>query len=172
MIAVAGLALSISLTANAWTLAAWLVRYGIDVGMATAQLTSVILEDGPVAQSGRGSGLQSTMRHRGSARGGGDPARASPYPRPARTRHYRGNEAASPGRHDEAACRVATEERGCVERPPIAGRVRGSGVSIRPLGGLLDHRNDACGQLPLGNQREPLGCAGHRDIERTGTALG
>jgi EmrB/QacA subfamily drug resistance transporter len=69
VIAVAGLALSISLTANAWALAAWLFLYGIGVGMATAQLTSVILEDVPVAQSGQASGLQSTVRQLGSALG-------------------------------------------------------------------------------------------------------
>jgi hypothetical protein len=37
--------------------------------MATAQLTSVILVDVPVAQSGQASGLQSTFRQLGSALG-------------------------------------------------------------------------------------------------------
>ncbi len=69
VIAVAGLALSISASANAWALAAWLFLYGIGVGMATAQLTSVILADVPVAQSGQASGLQSTVRQLGSALG-------------------------------------------------------------------------------------------------------
>jgi len=68
-VAITGLGLSISLTANGWTLAAWLFLYGIGVGMATAQLTSVILADVPVSQSGQASGLQSTFRQLGSALG-------------------------------------------------------------------------------------------------------
>ena len=39
------------------------------VGMATAQLTNVILVDVPVAQSGQASGLQSTVRQLGAALG-------------------------------------------------------------------------------------------------------
>lgn len=69
IIAVAGLALSISATANAWVLAAWLFLYGVGVGLATAQLTNVIMVDVPVAQSGQASGLQSTVRQLGAALG-------------------------------------------------------------------------------------------------------
>lgn len=69
VIAVGGLALSITSTANAWVLAAWLFLYGIGVGLATAQLTNVIMVDVPVAQSGQASGLQSTVRQLGSALG-------------------------------------------------------------------------------------------------------
>lgn len=43
--------------------------YGIGVGLATAQLTGVILQDVPVTQSGQGSGTQSTARQVGSALG-------------------------------------------------------------------------------------------------------
>ena len=68
-VAITGLGLSISLTANGWVLAAWLFVYGSGVGMATAQLTSVILADVPVSQSGQASGLQSTVRQLGSALG-------------------------------------------------------------------------------------------------------
>jgi len=68
-VAITGLGLSISSTANAWVLAAWLFVYGAGVGMATAQLTSVILTDVPVQQSGQASGLQSTFRQLGSALG-------------------------------------------------------------------------------------------------------
>jgi EmrB/QacA subfamily drug resistance transporter len=68
-IAITGLGLSISLTASAPVLAAWLFLYGAGVGMATAQLTSVILFDVPVAQSGQASGLQSTVRQLGAALG-------------------------------------------------------------------------------------------------------
>lgn len=69
VIAVAGLALSISLSVNAVALADWLFLYGTGVGMATAQLTSVILADVPVSQSGQASELQSTVRQLGSALG-------------------------------------------------------------------------------------------------------
>jgi EmrB/QacA subfamily drug resistance transporter len=68
-VAVTGLGLSLSLTASGTVLAAWLFLYGAGVGMATAQLTSVILIDVPVAQSGQASGLQSTVRQLGAALG-------------------------------------------------------------------------------------------------------
>lgn len=51
----------------------WLVPalaiYGFGVGLATAQLTGVILQDVPVEKSGQGSGIQSTARQVGSALG-------------------------------------------------------------------------------------------------------
>ena len=68
-VAIAGLGLSISLTVSGSLLAAWLFLYGTGVGMATAQLTNVILVDVPVAQSGQASGLQSTVRQLGAALG-------------------------------------------------------------------------------------------------------
>jgi EmrB/QacA subfamily drug resistance transporter len=43
--------------------------YGFGVGLATAQLTGVILVDVPVEMSGQGSGMQSTSRQIGSALG-------------------------------------------------------------------------------------------------------
>ncbi len=43
--------------------------YGFGVGLATAQLTGVVLVDVPVSQSGQGSGTQSTSRQVGSALG-------------------------------------------------------------------------------------------------------
>ena len=67
--AITGLGLSISLTASGGVLASWLFLYGAGVGMATAQLTSVILIDVPVSQSGQASGLQSTVRQLGAALG-------------------------------------------------------------------------------------------------------
>lgn len=51
-----------------WLLPALFV-YGFGVGLATAQLTGVILQDVPVALSGQGSGTQSTARQVGSALG-------------------------------------------------------------------------------------------------------
>lgn len=68
-VAVAGLAITLSSSINGWLIAAWLFTYGAGVGMATAQLTSVILIDIPVEQSGQASGLQSTFRQLGSALG-------------------------------------------------------------------------------------------------------
>ncbi|WP_460772491.1 DHA2 family efflux MFS transporter permease subunit [Microbacterium sp. GXF7504] len=46
-----------------------LAVYGFGVGLATAQLTGVILVDVPVELSGQGSGMQSTSRQIGSALG-------------------------------------------------------------------------------------------------------
>ena len=43
--------------------------YGVGVGLATAQLTGVVLADLPVRLSGEGSGIQSTSRQIGSALG-------------------------------------------------------------------------------------------------------
>ena len=68
-LAVGGLALSLSLTTPAWLIAAWLFVYGFGVGFATAQLTSLLLADVPVDESGQASGLQSTARQIGSALG-------------------------------------------------------------------------------------------------------
>ncbi len=53
----------------AWEFCPQLFVYGLGVGLATAQLTSVILADIPRAQSGQGSGMQSTSRQVGSAVG-------------------------------------------------------------------------------------------------------
>lgn len=52
-----------------YAVAGGLLVYGFGVGLATAQLTGVILADVPVAQSGQGSGTQSTSRQVGSALG-------------------------------------------------------------------------------------------------------
>jgi hypothetical protein len=43
--------------------------YGLGVGLATAQLTNLILQDVPPARSGEASGVQSTARQIGSALG-------------------------------------------------------------------------------------------------------
>ena len=67
--AVAGLAITLSSGISGWVIAAWLFMYGLGVGMATAQLTSVILAEIPVDESGQASGLQSTFRQLGSALG-------------------------------------------------------------------------------------------------------
>ena len=54
---------------SAWRLVPALFIYGFGIGLATAQLTSVILADIPTERSGQGSGIQSTSRQVGSALG-------------------------------------------------------------------------------------------------------
>jgi len=68
-VAVGGISLTLTAHVSGAVIAAWLFLYGLGVGMATAQLTSVILADVPVAESGQASGLQSTIRQIGSALG-------------------------------------------------------------------------------------------------------
>lgn len=68
-VAVGGLAVTLSMTVATWVVAAWLFLYGVGVGFATAQLTSLLLADVPVDESGMASGLQSSVRQLGSALG-------------------------------------------------------------------------------------------------------
>lgn len=68
-VAIGGLAISLSLTVATWVIAVWLFVYGFGVGFATAQLTSLLLADVPVEESGQASGLQSSARQLGSALG-------------------------------------------------------------------------------------------------------
>ncbi len=63
------LGLMITASSTGWGLAPWLFIYGLGVGMASAQLTGVILTDVPPADSGQASGIQSTSRQVGSAFG-------------------------------------------------------------------------------------------------------
>lgn len=69
IVGVAGFGLSASVQVSAWRFVPWLFLYGVGVGLATAQLTGVILADVPVAKSGQASGTQSTSRQIGSALG-------------------------------------------------------------------------------------------------------
>ncbi|MFJ7289322.1 DHA2 family efflux MFS transporter permease subunit [Curtobacterium sp. NPDC098951] len=52
-----------------WAIVPCLFVYGFGVGLATAQLTGVVLRDVPVERSGEASGAQSTARQIGSALG-------------------------------------------------------------------------------------------------------
>lgn len=63
------IALVIAVDTPWWAIALGLLVYGFGVGLATAQLTGVILVDVPVARGGQGSGTQSTARQVGSALG-------------------------------------------------------------------------------------------------------
>ncbi|TDW29659.1 MFS transporter [Cryobacterium psychrophilum] len=69
ILGVTGLGLAIGSTASWVTIVPFLFVYGIGVGLATAQLTGVVLKDVPVDQSGQGSGTSSTARQIGSALG-------------------------------------------------------------------------------------------------------
>jgi EmrB/QacA subfamily drug resistance transporter len=62
-------ALMVSTTVTGFILAVPLFVYGIGVGLATAQLTSIVLSDVPPERSGLASGANSTMRQIGSALG-------------------------------------------------------------------------------------------------------
>ncbi|NYF09500.1 EmrB/QacA subfamily drug resistance transporter [Leifsonia sp. AK011] len=61
--------LSLSTGASWLQVVPGLFVYGFGVGLATAQLTSVILKDVPISESGQGSGTQSTSRQVGPALG-------------------------------------------------------------------------------------------------------
>ena len=69
VVGVAGVGFGISATGDWWSVVPWLFLYGMGVGLATAQLTNVILKDVPVEESGQASGTQSTSRQLGSALG-------------------------------------------------------------------------------------------------------
>jgi len=69
IVGILGIALSVGTDISTWLLVPWLFVYGAGVGLATAQLTGVILADVPVARSGQASGTQSTARQIGSAFG-------------------------------------------------------------------------------------------------------
>jgi EmrB/QacA subfamily drug resistance transporter len=69
MVGVAGVGFAISPTSTWINVVPWLFVYGIGVGLATAQLTNVILKDVPIQESGSASGTQSSSRQLGSALG-------------------------------------------------------------------------------------------------------
>jgi EmrB/QacA subfamily drug resistance transporter len=69
LIAVAGIAVFASVDGGFWSIVPWLFAYGIGIGLATAQLTGVIMVDVPMNKTGQASGTQSTARQIGSALG-------------------------------------------------------------------------------------------------------
>ncbi len=66
---VAGVGFFASTDAGWFGVAPFLFVYGIGIGLATAQLTGVIMVDVPMEKIGQGSGSQSTVRQIGSALG-------------------------------------------------------------------------------------------------------
>lgn len=69
IVGVAGVGLVIAPEASWVPLVPFLFVYGLGVGLATAQLTGVVLADVPVTDSGAASGTQSTSRQLGAALG-------------------------------------------------------------------------------------------------------
>ncbi len=69
LIGIAGIALFGNIEGGWLSVAAWLMIYGMGIGLATAQLTGVIMVDVPNEKIGQASGSQSTVRQIGSALG-------------------------------------------------------------------------------------------------------
>lgn len=69
MVAVCGIAIGAATTTGWQGIAGYLFIYGVGVGLATAQLTGVIMVDVPMDKIGQASGSQSTVRQIGSALG-------------------------------------------------------------------------------------------------------
>ena len=68
-VAILAVALLIAPEQSGWTFILPLFVYGVGVGLASAQLTSVILSEVPTRESGQASGMQSTFRQVGAAIG-------------------------------------------------------------------------------------------------------
>ncbi|WP_144718213.1 MFS transporter [Agrococcus jejuensis] len=69
VVGLVGVAVAIRPDSPWYAIVPGLFVYGFGVGLATAQLTNVVLQDVPVDRSGQGSGTQSTARQVGSALG-------------------------------------------------------------------------------------------------------
>ena len=69
IVGVAGIGFVVGPATSWLALVPFLFIYGMGVGLATAQLTGVVLKDVPVARSGQGSSTQSLSRQVGSALG-------------------------------------------------------------------------------------------------------
>lgn len=69
IVGVVGIGFMFSQDRSPWWLCAPLVIYGLGLGLASAQLTNVVLEDVPPEASGRASAMTSTFRQLGAALG-------------------------------------------------------------------------------------------------------
>jgi len=67
--AVLGLGWTLDAAAGGRDLAPWMLLYGVGLGLASAQLTSVCLAEVPPGRAGQASGIQSTSRQVGAALG-------------------------------------------------------------------------------------------------------
>ncbi|RKS77039.1 EmrB/QacA subfamily drug resistance transporter [Actinomadura pelletieri DSM 43383] len=68
-VAIAAIGVVMSPSGNLWPMALLLFVYGVGVGLASAQLSNIVLADVPVERSGQASGAQNTTRLLGSALG-------------------------------------------------------------------------------------------------------
>ena len=68
-LAIGSIALLIAPDRSGWMFVPGLLVYGVGVGLASAQLTSVVLSEIPTEESGQASGMQSTFRQVGAAVG-------------------------------------------------------------------------------------------------------
>jgi EmrB/QacA subfamily drug resistance transporter len=69
VIAVLGIALTLTADTGGWGLAPWMLLYGVGLGLTSAQLANVTLSEVPAADAGQASGAQSTARQVGAALG-------------------------------------------------------------------------------------------------------
>lgn len=72
LLEILGVSIAVSLmspSVSIWWLMLALVVYGLGLGFASAQLTSLVLSGVPIAQSGEASAIQSTIRQLGTALG-------------------------------------------------------------------------------------------------------
>lgn len=69
VVGIAVMAFLLAPSVSVWMMTIPLVVYGLGLGLASAQLTSLVLADVPTAQSGQGSATQSTARQVGMAIG-------------------------------------------------------------------------------------------------------
>jgi EmrB/QacA subfamily drug resistance transporter len=69
VVGIVGIGLAVDVGISGWRLVPWLFLYGAGVGLATAQLTGVILADVAVEESGQAAAVQSTSRQVGAALG-------------------------------------------------------------------------------------------------------
>ena len=64
-----GFFFTIKPNSSAWLITLWLLIYGVGLGFASAQLTSIVMSQVPDSEAGQGSSIQSTVRQLGSALG-------------------------------------------------------------------------------------------------------
>ncbi|MFN8098841.1 MAG: DHA2 family efflux MFS transporter permease subunit [Dermatophilaceae bacterium] len=102
---VAATALLLGPTTSPWLIALPMAVYGVGLGLASAQLTSLVLGDIPAAQSGSASATQSTLRQIGSALGS---AVAGTALAAALTDHLPGDLAAVRGLPSQVASQLAS----------------------------------------------------------------
>lgn len=69
VISLFGFFFTIKPASSVWLIALWLLIYGLGLGFASAQLTSIVMSEVPDNEAGQGSSIQSTVRQLGSALG-------------------------------------------------------------------------------------------------------